>query len=96
MNYLTAPLPLVRLLQYWSIGRSRMGRLLRRRDIAIGRYVKAFPVVEIESQLARCHSCTSQPLCDRALSSQAHRRSSYSFCPNTRFVDSFKRHHRAG
>lgn len=96
MSYITGPTWLVRVLQGWSLHRSRMARLLRRRGVDVGAYVRAFPIVEIESQLARCHACAFKGTCDRALRSTAPSRSTYSFCPNSRFVRQFKLTRAAG
>jgi hypothetical protein len=89
MSYLTYPNWLARLLQRWHLGRSRMGRLLRRRAIDVSAYLHAFPIVEIETQLARCYSCPCKGLCDRALQARGSGRSRYSFCPNTPFIQQF-------
>jgi hypothetical protein len=91
MDYLTAPAWFVRLLQTWHMRRARLGRLLQRRGIDPAAYVRAYPIIEIEAQLADCHICISQPICDRALRSQAPSRSTYSFCPNTDAIERFRR-----
>jgi hypothetical protein len=88
MEYLGYPGWIVRLLQRWHLRFTRLGRLLRRRGINQAAYVRHFPIVEVEAQLARCHQCTYQPLCDRAVAS-SRRRSRYTFCPNTPFIDRY-------
>jgi hypothetical protein len=90
MSYLTYPNRLVRFLQAWHLRTMRLGRLLKRRGVDAAAFVRAFPIVEIESQIASCHRCERKPLCDRALDSSAPGKSRYSFCPNTRFVDSYR------
>lgn len=89
MDYLTSPTWLARLMQGLYLRRSRMGRLLRRRGIDPGAYLRAFPIVALETQLARCYRCPAKALCDRALASRKHGRSRYSFCPNAPAVERF-------
>lgn len=90
MSDLNRPAWLIRALQRWHVYRSRLGRLLKRRNVAIAQYVRAFPIVEVETQLAACFSCHSKALCDRALRSRVPSRSRYTFCPNTRFIERYE------
>jgi hypothetical protein len=89
ISYLAYPSWLARLFQRWHLGRSRMGRLLQRRQVDVGAYLQASPILDIEAQLARCYACEHKPLCDRALASPAPGRSRYSFCPNSPAVERF-------
>jgi hypothetical protein len=89
MSYLTYPTWLIRVFQRFAFAQARMGRMLRRRGIPPGAYLRAFPFIEVEAQLARCHACPCKGLCDRALASRAPTRSRYSFCANARFIDSY-------
>jgi hypothetical protein len=89
MNYLTFPAWLARLFQRLHLRRTRLARLLRRRGVDTGAYLRAFPIVAIETQIACCYSCQSKALCDRALASRGHGRSRYSFCPNTSVVERY-------
>jgi hypothetical protein len=91
MGYLTAPAWIVRLVQSWHIGRIRLGRLLKRRGIDPAAYVRSLPIVEVEAQIADCHSCICQPLCDRAVRARTPSRSTYSFCPNTDAIERYLR-----
>lgn len=90
MDYITGPAWLVRLLQRWHLGRSRMGRLLRRQRVEVSAYVRAFPPVEIEAQVARCHLCAFQERCDRAMQSIVQGRPPCGFCPNGRYIRQFR------
>lgn len=88
MDYMGYPGWLVRLLQRWHLRVTRLGRMLQRRGVDRFGYLRAFPIVEIESQLARCHACQLTRLCDRVLGARhvaGHTR--YTFCPNARFID---------
>lgn len=78
---------LARAYQRWRLGRTRMGKLLKRRHFAAAAYVRALPIVEIKEQIARCRACPSTALCDRAVRSLAAGTSRYSFCPNVRTID---------
>lgn len=73
---------LVRAGQRLRLGRSRMGRMLRRRHVALPAYARALSVVEIKRQLQTCKGCGLTDLCDRALDARGPSRSSFSFCPN--------------
>jgi hypothetical protein len=91
MDYLAAPAWLARLLQVWHLRHTRLGRMLQRRGVEPAEYARATPFVEVETQIADCHSCVCQPLCDRALGSRAPSRSNYSFCPNHEAILQFSR-----
>ena len=80
---------LVRAYQGWRLKGTRMSRLLKRRHVGVGDYVRSLPVAEVKAQIARCHDCQCKELCDRALRSIAPCTSRYSFCPNTDSVDRF-------
>lgn len=73
---------LVRAGQKLRMGRSRMGRMLRRRHVNVAAYARTLSVVEIKAQLQTCRSCGLTDLCDRALDARGASRSSFSFCPN--------------
>ena len=90
MRYPEYPAWLARFFQKWHLShRTRMGRLLRKRRIAVGDYLRALNFREIEAQIARCHACDSQVRCDRALRGAANGRTRYSFCPNTPAVERY-------
>ena len=82
---------LVRAYQGLRLRSTRMSRLLRRRHVGVGEYVRSLPVAEVKAQIARCQGCACKALCDRALGSIAPCTSRYSFCPNTEPVDRFVR-----
>lgn len=79
----------VRLYQRARLARTRMARLLKRRQVDVGAYLRAIPVVEVKAQICQCHDCSCKALCDGALHSHAPSRSRYSFCPNTPAIDRF-------
>ena len=80
---------LARAYQRLRLNRTRMSHLLKRRHVDVGLYLRETPIAEVKAQIARCHDCARQALCDRALRSLAASTSRYSFCPNSRFVDPF-------
>ena len=75
---------LVRLGQRLRLRSTRMHRMLQRRGIQAGPYVRTLGVVQVRSQIATCRACGSQQLCDRALASRggANSHSRFTFCPN--------------
>ena len=96
MEYMGYPGWLVRLLQRWHLRATRLSRMLRRRGVDPAGYLRAFRIVEVESQFARCHACERARLCDRTLGAPhvpGHTR--YAFCPNGRFIDRYRSSRRA-
>jgi hypothetical protein len=79
----------VRAAQKLRLGRSRMGRMLRRRHVALSSYARSLSVVEIKRQLGTCRNCRLTDLCDRALDARGPSRSSFSFCPNRADIERY-------
>ena len=73
---------LVRAGQRVRLSRTRMGRMLERRRVDLGAYVRALSVAELKAQISTCRHCGLVDLCDRALGSRGPSRSAFSFCPN--------------
>lgn len=81
---------LVRAGQRARLSTTRMHRMLKRRHVDAGRYVRAFTAGELREQIRTCGNCSLGALCDRALNSRAPAaRSSFSFCPNRPAIERY-------
>ena len=72
----------VRAVQRVRLSTTRMHRMLRRRQVAIGAYTRGLSVTELKEQIDTCTHCGLVDLCDRALGAEGNGRSAFSFCPN--------------
>lgn len=77
----------VRAVQRWRLGRTRMVRMLRRRHVPVGAYVRLLPVAQLKEQIQTCQTCGLDDLCDRALAGPGPSRSVFSFCPNRPVIE---------
>jgi len=67
----------------------RLSRMLRKRGIDEGRYVRLIPVAELRTAVANCRSCPEQGKCDAVLAAPGWCARSLPECPNTRALDRF-------
>lgn len=74
---------LVRAAQFGRLWRTRMPRMLKRRQVDVWAYARSLSLPALKEQIAVCERCGLEDLCDRALRSRAPgARSTFSFCPN--------------
>lgn len=57
-------------------------RLLRRRNINIGRHIAETPIADLEKEVKNCEACASVKECEKVLSQPEDAKVDYSFCPN--------------
>jgi len=81
-----------KLWQRWRLRGTRLRRLLARRHVDLGLYLRSFPAAQIRAQVEACERCASAERCERTLQSLGAGTSAYRFCPNRDafepFVDS--------
>lgn len=68
--------------QRWRLRGTRLGRLLARRHVDVGLYLRSTPAAAVSAQIDACRRCDSAERCEQALRSLAAGRSNYPFCPN--------------
>jgi len=78
-----------RLRQHWRLRGTRLRRLLARRHVDLGLYLRSTPAEQIRAQVNACRCCASAEYCERALKSLAAGTSDYRFCPNRGAIEPF-------
>lgn len=81
---------LVRVWQHARLSTTRMRRMLRRRGIAPGAFVRSQSVPDLREQINLCRECLQHELCDRALASvKLSSHATFSFCPNRPAIERY-------
>ncbi|GEM_PF-3591522 len=67
---------------YNSLQRVRLFKMLRRRGVDVGDYLRKTEVSDMRRQIARCETCQNIRACDSALEREDAAGGDISFCPN--------------
>lgn len=65
-------------------------RMLKKRNVDIGKYLHEAPIADIEQALQNCERCQNLRKCDETLTQDSSGQQDYSFCPNTPLIEGFE------